>query len=116
MSRLPSRGTTAASWTWPTDAGARTSDRGRPAGGRRGGALPAVVLPGHPERGRMMPAPGGPEPIGGVAFSPADASPSRARLGRVAAMLREAEEVAPVVPRRARRDQAAAAVVSLVGW
>jgi hypothetical protein len=64
----------------------------------------------------MMPAPGGPEPIGGVAFSPADASPSRARLGRVAAMLREAEEVAPVVPRRARRDQAAAAVVSLVGW
>jgi hypothetical protein len=43
----------------------------------------------------MMPAPGGPEPIGRVAFSPDDASPSRARLGRVAAMIADAERATP---------------------
>jgi hypothetical protein len=42
-----------------------------------------------------MPAPGGPEPIGPVAFSPDDASPSRARLGRVAAMIADAERATP---------------------
>jgi hypothetical protein len=52
-----------------------------------------------------MPAPGGPEPIGRVAFSPDDASPSRARLGRVAEMLREAEEAAPVTASRQRGSQ-----------
>jgi hypothetical protein len=44
----------------------------------------------------MMPAAGGPEPIGRVAFSPDDASPSRARLGRVAAMIADAERATPV--------------------
>jgi hypothetical protein len=43
----------------------------------------------------MIPAPGGPEPIGRVAFSPDDASPSRARLGRVAAMIADAERATP---------------------
>jgi hypothetical protein len=43
----------------------------------------------------MMPAPGGPEPVGRVAFSPDDASPSRARLGRVAAMIADAERATP---------------------
>lgn len=42
-----------------------------------------------------MHAPGGPEPIGRVAFSPDDASPSRARLGRVAAMIADAERATP---------------------
>jgi hypothetical protein len=62
----------------------------------------------------MMPAPGGPEPMGRVAFSPDDASPSRARLGRVAEMLREAEEAAPVTRQRVRQGQDPAAVVPLV--
>ena len=62
----------------------------------------------------MMPTPGGPEPMGRLAFSPDDASPSRVRLGRVAEMLREAEEAAPVTRRRARQEQAVAAVVPRV--
>ena len=49
----------------------------------------------------MMPAPGGPEPIGRVAFSPDDASPSRARLGRVAAMIADAERATPASGGRA---------------
>ena len=53
----------------------------------------------------MMPAPGAPEPLGRVAFSPDDASPSRARLGRVAEMLREAEEATPGTPSRQRGSQ-----------
>jgi hypothetical protein len=43
----------------------------------------------------MIPAPGGPELRGRVAFSPDDASPSRARLGRVAAMIADAERATP---------------------
>jgi len=62
----------------------------------------------------MMPAPGGPEPMGRIAFSPDDASPSRARLGRVAAMLREAEEAAPVSRARERGGQDGGVVVPLV--
>lgn len=42
-----------------------------------------------------MAASGGPEPVGQVVFSPDDASPSRARLGRVAAMIAEAERATP---------------------
>ena len=53
----------------------------------------------------MMPAPGGPEPMGRIAFSPDDASPSRARLGRVAEMLREAEEASPPARRRDRHER-----------
>ena len=49
-----------------------------------------------------------------IAFSPDDASPSRARLGRVAAMLREAEEAAPVTASRQRGSQDAGTVVALV--
>ena len=67
-----------------------------------------------PERFPTMPAPGGPEPMGRVPFSPADCSPSRARLGRVAEMLREAEEATPVRSRRERYDQEAGVVVSLL--
>jgi hypothetical protein len=52
--------------------------------------------------------------MGCVAFSPDDASPSRARLGRVAAMLREAEEATPPARRRDRHDRDTAAVVPLV--
>jgi hypothetical protein len=60
-----------------------------------------------------MPAPGGAGPMGRVAFSPDDCSPSRARLGRVAAMLREAEEATPLNRRRERHDQGAGVVVPL---
>jgi hypothetical protein len=51
--------------------------------------------------------------MGSIAFSPDDASPSRARLGRVAEMLREAEEAAPRTRRRDRhaQDPAGASVV-----
>lgn len=63
-----------------------------------------------------MPAPGAPEPMGRVPFSPDDASPSRARLGRVAAMIADAERAAPgahtrhqdagvVIPMLARRPR-----------
>jgi hypothetical protein len=61
----------------------------------------------------MMPGPGAPEPSGRVAFSPDDASPSRARLGRVAEMLREAEEAAPVTASRKRGGQDSGVVVPL---
>jgi hypothetical protein len=46
-----------------------------------------------------------PAPVRRIAFSPEDASPSRARLGRVAEMLREAEEATPRPRRRGRHDQ-----------
>ena len=52
----------------------------------------------------MMPAPSGPEPIGRIAFSPDDASPSRARLGRVAAMIADAERATPGGGRAGRPD------------
>ena len=61
----------------------------------------------------MMPVPGAPEPLGRVAFSPDDASPSRARLGRVAEMLREAEEAAPATAPRQRGGQDGGVVVPL---
>jgi hypothetical protein len=61
----------------------------------------------------MMPL-GGPEPMGRIAFSPDEASPSRARLGRVAAMLREAEEAPLPTSRRDRHDPDGAAVVPAV--
>jgi hypothetical protein len=61
----------------------------------------------------MMPAPGGPEPIGRVAFSPDDASPSRARLGRVAAMIADAERGTPTGSGRSEH-QAAGVVVALL--
>jgi hypothetical protein len=61
-----------------------------------------------------MPAPGGPEPMGRIPFSPDDASPSRARLGRVAEMLREAEEATPLTRPRERHDRVAGSVVALV--
>jgi hypothetical protein len=64
-----------------------------------------------------MPSPGAREPVGRVATSPGDCSPSRARLGRVAAMLREAEEAeeaAPVPGRRPRDGRDAGGVVSLL--
>jgi hypothetical protein len=54
----------------------------------------------------MMPAQGGPAPIGRVAFSPADASPSRARLGRVAAMIADAERATPASGGLAGHDDA----------
>ena len=60
----------------------------------------------------MMPTPGGPEPMASVAPSPDDASPSRARLGRVAEMLREAEEATPLARRRERSGRDAAAVLT----
>jgi hypothetical protein len=50
--------------------------------------------------------PGGPEPIGRVAFSPDDASPSRARLGRVAAMIADAERATPSTGGRAAHQYA----------
>ena len=50
-----------------------------------------------------MPAPGGPEPMGRVAFSPDDDSPSRARLGRVAEMIADAERATP--PGRGRAGE-----------
>ena len=56
-----------------------------------------------------MPAPGGPEPIGRVAFSPDDASPSRARLGRVAAMIADAERATPSSGRVAHQEAGAVA-------
>jgi hypothetical protein len=62
----------------------------------------------------VIPLPDVPEPMGRVAFSPVDASPSRARLGRVAEMLREAEEATPPTRRRKRYDRDAGAVVPLV--
>ena len=62
----------------------------------------------------MMPTPGAPEPMGRVAFSPDDASPSRARLGRVAEMLREAEEAPPLRRRRDRHDRDGGPVVPTV--
>ena len=49
-----------------------------------------------------MPLPGGPEPM--VAFSPDDASPSRARLGRVAAMIADAERATPTSGRAGHQD------------
>ena len=61
-----------------------------------------------------MPVPGAPEPLGRVAFSPDDASPSRARLARVAEMLREAEEAAPAAGRRQRDGHQPGVVVSLL--
>lgn len=61
----------------------------------------------------MMPAPGGPEPIGRVAFSSDDASPSRARLGRVAAMIADAERATPTSRRRAEY-QVAGVVIPLL--
>ena len=61
-----------------------------------------------------MPARGAPETVGRAAFSPGDCSPSRARLGRVAAMLREAEEAAPAAGRRQRDGHQAAGAVSLL--
>ena len=61
-----------------------------------------------------MPAPGAPETVGRVAFFPGDCSPSRARLGRVAAMLREAEEAVPVTGRRQRAGHDAVVVDSLL--
>jgi hypothetical protein len=54
----------------------------------------------------MMPAPGGAEAIGRVAFSPDDASPSRARLGRVAAMIADAERATPTSCGRAAHQDA----------
>ena len=60
----------------------------------------------------MMLAPGGPEPMGRVAFSPDDASPSRARLGRVAAMIADAERATP--PGDRTRHQDAGVVVPLL--
>ena len=57
-----------------------------------------------------MPAPGGPEPIGRVAFSPDDASPSRARLGRVAAMIADAERATPSSLGRAGHQDAAVVI------
>lgn len=52
--------------------------------------------------------------MGRVPFSPDDASPSRARLGRVAEMLREAEEAPPLTRRRDRRDRDGGAVAPMV--
>lgn len=60
----------------------------------------------------MMPAPGAPEPVGRGAFSPDDASPSRARLGRVAAMIADAERATTIVGRM--RHQDAGVVVPLL--
>jgi hypothetical protein len=54
----------------------------------------------------MMLAPGGPEPMGRIAFSPDDASPSRARLGRVAAMIADAERATPASGGRAGHHDA----------
>ena len=51
-----------------------------------------------------MAATGGPEPMGRVAFSPDDASPSRARLGRVAAMIADAERATPAGGRSRHQD------------
>ena len=51
-----------------------------------------------------MPAPRGPEPIRRAAFSPDDASPSRARLGRVAEMIAEAERATPASGRAGEQD------------
>jgi hypothetical protein len=48
-----------------------------------------------------MTAPGGSEQLGRVTFSPDDASPSRARLGRVAAMIADAERATPASGGRA---------------
>ena len=58
----------------------------------------------------MTPAPGGPEPMGRVAFSPDDASPSRARLGRVAAMIVHAERATTYSGGRARNQDAGVAI------
>jgi hypothetical protein len=58
----------------------------------------------------MIPAPGGPEPIGRVPFSPDDASPSRARLGRVAAMIADAERATPPGGSRERHHDAGVVV------
>jgi len=57
-----------------------------------------------------MPAAGGQETTGRVPSSPGDCSPSRARLGRVAAMLREAE-LAEQGTGRPERDPHATSVV-----
>ena len=57
-----------------------------------------------------MPAPGGPEPIGRIAFSPDDASPSRVRLGRVAAMIADAERAPPTSGGRAGNQDAGVVV------
>jgi hypothetical protein len=54
----------------------------------------------------MMHLPGAPEPLGRVAFSPDDASPSRARLGRVAAMIADAERATPTSGGRAGNQDA----------
>lgn len=53
----------------------------------------------------MTPAPGGPEGVNRAAPAAEDCSPSRARLGRVAEMLREAEVARPLTPRRERSDR-----------
>jgi hypothetical protein len=45
--------------------------------------------------------------MGLATFSPADCSPSRARLGRVAAMLRDADQAEQVPGRRQHDDQLA---------
>ena len=63
----------------------------------------------------MTRATGGTEPTTCLASSPDDASPSRARLGRVAEMLREAEEAAPPArSARERWEQPGDVVVSMV--
>jgi hypothetical protein len=62
----------------------------------------------------MMPAPGGPERIGRVAFSPDDASPSRARLGRVAAMIADAERATPTGSGRAEHQDAGVVIPLLI--
>jgi hypothetical protein len=49
-----------------------------------------------------------------IAFSPDDDSPSRARLGRVAAMLREAEEAIPGTASRQRGSQEGGTPVPLL--
>ncbi len=52
----------------------------------------------------MRPAPAGPDALSWVHQAAEDCSPSRARLGRVAEMLREAEVALPLTRRRERPD------------
>jgi hypothetical protein len=65
------------------------------------------------ERGPLVSPPSLPEPPRRAAFPPADCSPSRARLGRVAAMIADAERATPAGGGRDGR-QSDAKVVSLL--
>ena len=50
-------------------------------------------------------APSAPQPADAVVVGPTDSSPSQERLGRIAAMLRDAEQAVPAATRRERNER-----------